>query len=105
MEPGSVITLVLADDHGIVREGVAAFCRTRPEFSILGQCSDGEQALAMILERAPDFAVLDLDMPRLSGLEVVRGARLAHSKTKLIVLSITRDDALIQELFRSGADG
>ena len=59
----------------------------------------------MILARNPDFAVLDLDMPKLTGLEVVRRAREAGSKTRLIVLSISRDQNVIRELFRSGADG
>ena len=69
------LTVILADDHGIIREGVAAFCKSRPDVSLLGQCSDGQEALDMIMARNPDFAVLDLDMPRLSGLVVVRRAR------------------------------
>jgi DNA-binding NarL/FixJ family response regulator len=101
----TVLTLVLADDHGIVREGVAAFCKARSDVSVLGQCSDGQEALEMILARNPDFAVLDLDMPRLTGLEVIRRAREAGSKTRLIILSINRDQNMIRELFRSGADG
>lgn len=99
------LTLILADDHGIVREGVAAFCKARPEVSLLGQCSDGQEAVDMILARNPDFAVLDLDMPKLTGLEVIRRVREAGSKTRLIVLSISRDHSIIRELFRSGADG
>ena len=98
-------TLILADDHGIVREGVAAFCKARPDVSLLGQCSDGQEALDMILARNPDFAVLDLDMPKLTGLEVIRRVREMGSKTRLIVLSISRDQEIIRELFRSGADG
>ncbi|HVY92371.1 MAG TPA: response regulator transcription factor [Bryobacteraceae bacterium] len=99
------LTVILADDHGIVREGVAAFCKARGDVSLLGQCSDGQEALEMILARNPDFAVLDLDMPRLSGLEVVRRAREAGSRTRVIILSINRDQNVIRELFRSGADG
>ena len=99
------LTLILADDHGIVREGVAAFCKARPDVSLLGQCSDGLEAVEMILSRNPDFAILDLDMPKLSGLEVIRRVRDAGSKTRLIVLSINRDQNTIRELFRSGADG
>jgi DNA-binding NarL/FixJ family response regulator len=101
----ATLTVILADDHGIVREGVAAFCKARPDVSLLGQCSDGQEALDMILARNPDFAVLDLDMPRLSGLEVVRRAREAGSRTRVIILSINRDQNVIRELFRSGADG
>jgi len=101
----TALTLILADDHGIVREGVAAFCKARPEVSLLGQCSDGQEALEMILARNPDFAVLDLDMPKLTGLEVIRRVKEAGSKTRMIILSINRDQSVIRELFRSGADG
>ena len=105
MDTTPPITIILADDHGIVREGIAAFCKSAPEISIVGQCSDGEQALEMILARRPDFAVLDLNMPKLSGLDVVRRVRSADSPTRLIVLSISREDNIIKELFRSGVNG
>jgi two-component system, NarL family, response regulator DegU len=84
---------------------VAAFCKARPDVSLLGQCSEGLEAVEMILSGNPDFAILDLDMPKLSGLEVIRRVREAGSKTRLIVLSINRDQNTIRELFRSGADG
>ncbi len=105
MEIAKPITLVLADDHGIVREGIAAFCASRPDLKILGQSSDGGEAVDLILALKPDFAVLDLNMPKLSGLEVIRRLRLAKSETKLVVLSITRDENVIREIFRSGANG
>src|SRR5579862_7736260 len=105
METTVALTIILADDHGIIREGIAAQCKSRPEISILGQCSDGEQAVAMILSCKPDVAVLDLHMPKLGGLDVVRRVRQANCATKLIILSISRDESLIRELFRSGADG
>ena len=105
METLPPLTIVLADDHGIVREGIAAYCQARPEITIAGQCSDGEEALAAILARKPDFAVLDLNMPKLGGLDVVRKVRQARCATKVIILSISRDESIIRELFRSGADG
>ena len=105
MELAQTISVILADDHAIVREGIAAKLRDSPEISILGQCGDGEGAVEMILALRPDFAVIDLNMPRLGGIDVVRRVRQARSETKLIVLSITRDEATIRELFRSGADG
>jgi DNA-binding NarL/FixJ family response regulator len=99
------ITVVLADDHAIVREGIAAKFRERPDIVIAGECSDGESAVEMILALKPAFAVLDLNMPKLSGAEVVRRVRQAGSQTKLIVLSISREETVIRELFRNGADG
>src|SRR6202044_767002 len=105
MDSTRPITLVLADDHGIVREGIAAFCSSRPDLKILGQTSDGAEAVDLILALKPDFAVLDLNMPKLNGLEVIRRVRMAKSETKLIVLSISRDENVIREIFRSGANG
>jgi DNA-binding NarL/FixJ family response regulator len=105
MDTAKPITLVLADDHGILREGIAAFCNSRTDLKILGQCSDGAEAVDVILALKPDFAVLDLNMPRLSGLDVIRRVRQARLETKLIVLSINRDENVIRELFRSGANG
>jgi DNA-binding NarL/FixJ family response regulator len=105
MDTTRPITLVLADDHGILREGIAAFCSSRPDLKILGQCSDGAEALELILALKPDFAVLDLNMPKASGLEVIRRVRQTKSETKLVVLSISRDENVIRELYRSGANG
>src|ERR1700684_839073 len=105
METTRPLTLVLADDHGILREGVAAFCNSRPDLKILGQSSDGLEAVELILALKPDFAVLDLNMPKAGGLEVIRRVRQAKSETKLVVLSISRDERVIREIFRSGANG
>lgn len=105
MDVTKPITLILADDHGILREGVAAFCASRPELKILGQCADGGEAVDLILALKPDFAVIDLNMPKVSGLDVIRRVRHAKSETKLLVLSISRDESLIREIFRSGANG
>jgi two-component system, NarL family, response regulator NreC len=105
MQTSQRTTLVLADDHGIVREGIAAFCSSRPDLEIIGQAADGVEACELILALKPDFAVLDLSMPRLSGLDVIRRVRLAKSNTKLLVLSISREENIIREVFRAGANG
>jgi DNA-binding NarL/FixJ family response regulator len=105
METTKPTTLVLADDHGILREGIAAFCNSRPDMKIVGQSSDGAEAVELILALKPDFAVLDLNMPKVNGMEVIRRVRQAKSETRLIVLSISRDENVIRELFRSGANG
>jgi two-component system nitrate/nitrite response regulator NarL len=99
------ITLVLADDHGMVREGIAAFCHSRPNFQVLAQCSDGADAVEQILALQPDFAVLDLNMPKMSGMDAVRRLRQARSTCKVLILSVNRDENIIRELFRSGANG
>lgn len=98
------ITVVIADDHAIVREGVAALCGNSAELKVVGQCSDGEAALEMIRTLKPDFAILDLHMPKLTGLEVVRQLREGSCRTRLMILSISREADLVGEALRAGAD-
>jgi DNA-binding NarL/FixJ family response regulator len=99
------VSIVLADDHSIVREGLAAFCEARPELHIVGQCADGLAAVEMIRSLAPDFAIIDLHMPKLHGLEVIRKVREANCQSKLVVLSISRDEKMVLEALRAGANG
>jgi DNA-binding NarL/FixJ family response regulator len=96
-------TVVLADDHAIVREGFAALCEVNG-MSVLGQCSDGPSAVEMILLKQPDFVILDLDMPGMTGVEVIRRLRSAGCPSKLMILSISREDKPVIEALRAGAD-
>jgi DNA-binding NarL/FixJ family response regulator len=105
MDEPKQITFIVADDHAIVREGIVAFCQSRPDLKIIGECSSGLEAVDLILNLKPDFAVIDLNMQDLSGLEVIRRVRAAKSPTKLLVLSVNRDENIIRDLFRAGANG
>jgi len=97
-------TVVLADDQAIVREGLAALCQGHG-LQVLGQAADGTQALEMVQSLHPDFAVLDLLMPGMSGSEVIRRLRHAGYTGKLLVLSFSQEDATVMEALRAGADG
>ena len=97
------ISVVLADDHAIVREGIAALCAANG-MRILGQCSEGPAALEMIGDLRPDFAILDLHMPGMTGAEVIRRLRASGYTAKLMILSISREDATVMEALRAGAD-
>lgn len=97
------ITIVLADDHAIVREGIAALC-TSAGLSVVGQCADGNTAFGTIMTAKPDFAILDLHMPGLSGVECVRKLRAAGSSAKLMILSISREETAVFDALRAGAD-
>jgi DNA-binding NarL/FixJ family response regulator len=97
------VTIVLADDHAIVREGLASLC-TSHGFRVLGQCADGPGAVEMILDKNPEFAILDLNMPVMSGIEVIRKLRASGSNTKLMILSISREETAVMEALRAGAD-
>jgi DNA-binding NarL/FixJ family response regulator len=103
MQEPAATTVVLADDHAIVREGIAALC-TSHGMSVLGQVADGGAAVEMIEELKPDFAILDLHMPRVTGVEAIRRLRTAGSTVKLMILSISREDGTVMEALRAGAD-
>jgi DNA-binding NarL/FixJ family response regulator len=103
MDKYESITVVLADDHAIVREGFAALCAAHG-MQIVGQASDGPSALELIGKGRPDFAILDLDMPGMSGAEVIRRLRSAGSTAKLMILSISREESAVMSALRAGAD-
>jgi len=96
-------TVVVADDHNIVREGVVLVC-SDAGMRVLGQCADGRAAFEMVNSLRPDFALLDLQMPLLTGVEVIRKLRAAGCTSKLMILSIVRDEASVREALSAGAD-
>jgi len=96
-------TVVLADDHAIVREGIAALCAEQG-LRIVGQCADGPSAVEMVMSLKPDFAILDMQMPGMTGVETIRNLRAAGSTAKLMILSVTREDSSVIEALRAGAD-
>jgi DNA-binding NarL/FixJ family response regulator len=96
-------TVILADDHAIVREGIAALCASNG-MRVLGQVSDGGAAVEMIKAMNPDFAILDLHMPGMTGVEAVRRLRTAGSTVRLVILSISREENTVLEALRAGAD-
>lgn len=103
MDEASQLTVVLADDHAIVREGIAALCATNG-MRIIGQASEGPAAFEMISALRPDFAILDLHMPVMTGIEVIRRLRANGFPGKLMILSISRDETTVMEALRAGAD-
>jgi len=98
-------SILLADDLTLVREGLAALCQSRPQFVVVAQYAQGAAALRYIEERQPDLAVLDLNLPDLFALEIVRRVRQAGWATKLVVLSTRRDRKTVVEALRCGVSG
>ena len=81
------IRVLVADDHPLYREAVVRAVRARPEFELVGQAEDGRAALGAIRENAPDIAVLDVEMPSLGGVEVVRAVNRDGLSTRVVLLS------------------
>ena len=81
------IRVLVADDHPLYREAVVRAVRSRPEFELIDQVADGREALGVIRERGPDIAVLDVEMPSLGGVEVVRAVARDGLPTRVVLLS------------------
>ena len=100
-----VIKVLLVDDHRILREGLRALLSEQPGLVVVGDASDGEAALAMIAESHPDVVVMDMVMPRMSGLEATALIRKRHPQVRVLILSMYDDDEYVQRVIQAGASG
>jgi DNA-binding NarL/FixJ family response regulator len=96
-------TIVLADDHRVVRQGLRALLEAEPDFSVVGEAGDGLEALQLIEQLKPNVLVLDLMMPGLNGLEVTRQAGKYSSHTRIVILSMYANEAYVLEALGNGA--
>ena len=96
-------TVVLADDHEIVRKGVRSVLEAEKKFTILAEVADGLAAVAAVEKHQPDLLFLDLSLPRLHGIEVLRQVRAASPHTRVLILSMHNDEPYVIEALRGGA--
>jgi DNA-binding NarL/FixJ family response regulator len=97
--------VVVADDQTVVREGLVTLLGTMADVEVVGSAADGEQAIALVTEMAPDVVLMDLRMPRVDGVEATRRIRTEHPATQIVVLTTYADDESILEALRAGAIG
>ena len=98
-------TIVVADDHKIVREGLVKLLEGQADISVIGEAADGEEAVKMVLEKKPDIVIMDIWMPRLSGIDATRRIVKRGSQTKVLVLSMHESRTYVEEVLRAGASG
>jgi DNA-binding NarL/FixJ family response regulator len=101
----SRIRILIADDHAVVRDGLALVIGSEPDMQVTALASDGEEALARAGEHAPDVAILDMRMPRLGGVAAIRALRERCPATKVLVLSMYDDERLASAALAAGAHG
>ncbi len=97
--------VVLADDHPIVRAGIRNLLEKAPDIDVVGEASDGAEALRLVQELAPDVLLLDMEMPGLTGAEVARQLKAARSPVRILALSAYDDKQYILGLLSAGAAG
>jgi len=101
----SPIRVLLADDHAVVRQGIRQFLEASGEIVVLAEAGDGEQALRLVREHRPDVAVLDIQMPRLSGIDVARTIRTERLPVGVLILTAYDDEPYIRAVLQAGANG
>jgi DNA-binding NarL/FixJ family response regulator len=99
------IRVLLADDHAIVRAGIRQFLERAGDIQVVAEADDGEMAKDLIQQRHPDVAVLDIQMPRASGIEVTRWVRTNTPGVGVLILTAFDDDPYVMAVLQAGANG
>ena len=99
------IRVLLADDHDLVRAGLKAALRAHPDFNVVAEARDGEEAVREARKEKPDLVVLDVRMPRLSGIEACREIRSAVPESNVLMLTSFADEKAVMAAILAGASG
>lgn len=102
---GTEIRIIIADDHPIFRQGLRQVIETDAALKVLAEAEDGETALALIQQLAPDVALLDVDMPKLDGVEVARAIREKQLAVGIVFLTMHKDEDVFNDAMDTGAKG
>jgi DNA-binding NarL/FixJ family response regulator len=102
---GKPITILIADDHALIREALRNTLEKQSDFKIIAEASDGEIAVKLAKELKPDVIIMDITMPRLDGLEATKIIRKENPEIKILVLTMHCDDAVLVAMLKAGADG
>jgi DNA-binding NarL/FixJ family response regulator len=99
------ITILLADDHSMVRQGFRRILESQADMEIVGEAANGREALEKSVELKPDVVVMDVAMPELNGIEATRRLTEASPRTRVLALSMHKDAVYVREILRAGARG
>jgi len=105
MDGSQRIRVVLADDHAVVRKGIRDFMLEPGDIQVVAEAADGEQALSLIREHRPDVAVLDIQMPIRTGIEVTRAIRAERLPVGVLILTAYDDEPFVMTALQAGANG
>lgn len=99
------IRIVIADDHDAMRDNIKSFLSKRPEFDVIGEAKDGKAAVEMAEKLLPDIMLMDLNMPRLNGIEATRKILKNNPQIRIVILSAVVDNVFVATGLRAGISG
>ena len=98
-------SILLADDHGLVRRGLRLILDAQPDLEVVAEASDGAEATALALSEEVDLAILDISMPRMTGLQAARELQQRRPDVRVLILSMHESEQYLYEALRAGASG
>jgi DNA-binding NarL/FixJ family response regulator len=99
------VRIVIAEDHTILREGLRSLLSSDPNFEIVGEAEDGHRAIKCVEKFKPDLILMDLSMPRMTGLDAISEIKKRFKETKILVLTVHKTEEYILATLKAGADG
>ncbi len=99
------IRIVLADDHKLMRSGLRVLLEQQPDFAVVGEASDGRDAVALVAAQRPDVLVMDIGMPSLNGIEAAAQITQSHPEVSIVMLSMHSDESYVLRALKAGAKG
>lgn len=99
------IRILIADDHGVIRAGLCALLADFSDLTVVGEASDGMEAIAKAIDLKPDILLMDLSMPNVGGIEATRQLMQSQPGLRILILTVHEDDSLLKEVIRAGASG
>jgi len=103
--PNKKQTIVIAEDYTILREGLRALISSNPDFEVVAEAGDGQEAINFVEKLKPDLVLMDLSMPRMNGMDAILEIRKRVPETKVVVLTMHKTEEHILAAFKAGADG
>src|SRR5438876_2881589 len=101
----SVLRIMVADDHEVVRKGLVSLLQAQPEWQVCGEAGDGREAVEKAIQLKPDILILDIGMPSLNGLEATRQILKTTPNARVLILTLHDSDQVVREVLNAGARG
>ncbi|MDP1715143.1 MAG: response regulator transcription factor [Anaerolineales bacterium] len=101
----SNIRLMLVDDHQVIRTGLKSFLQTQPDFEVVAEASNGQEAITLALETRPDIIIMDISMPEMDGLEATRRLKVQWPQVVVLALTVHEDKFYFMKMLEAGASG